>query len=327
MNQRIFIFVVSLLPCLLIHAQMREEMIPYGDMDQWIVRYIKESNLLGGATKVLYTIGPTDTIRENGAYIPMADNPWGCSNTYAKWIVETAAGGAVQPEVRDDGYCCKMENKVTHISFGDIYAMVTGSIFLGQNLEPAGLTAKSKPFSIIDFGVPFTGRPIALRLDYKAKIEDSEIVTSTVRNKPEMERGRDCAEIFVLLQHRWEDPKTGKIYARRVGTASERIYHDIPEWINGHDLTIRWGDITLDSVFQPYEKLNKSIMMARNSHGKMVEIEEVGFGLDTPTHVIMQISSSCAGVFRAHEGNILWVDNLRWVYDDNISLPDSVDYQ
>ena len=51
----------------------------------------------------------------------------------------------------------------------------------------------------------------------------------------------------------------------------------------------------------------------------MVEIEEVEFSMDEPTHVILQITSSCAGIFKAHEGNILWVDNLRWVYNDSIS--------
>ena len=316
MIRNLFITGFLLLPVLLM-SQQREEMIPYGDMDQWIVRYIHESKLLGGATKTLYAIGPTDTIHENGAYVPIDGNPWGCSNTYAKWIVETAAGGAVQPEPRLDGYACRMENKIERINFGDMHVMVTGSIFFGQNLEPAGIVAKSKPFTIVDFGVPFTEHPVALRLDYKAKIEDSDSVTSTVHNKPEQEPGRDHAEVFVFLQHRWEDPKTGKIYARRVGTASERIYHDIPEWINNHDIPIRWGDITNDSLFHSHEQLNKSVMMARNSQGKMVEIEEVGFGLEEPTHAILQISSSCAGVFRAHEGNILWVDNLRWVYNDS----------
>lgn len=313
MNRKLICYLLCLFP-LLVSAQQREEMLPYGDMDQWIVRYIKESRILGGSTKVLYAIGPTDTIKENSAYIPIAGNPWGCSNTYAKWIVETAAGGAVQPDPRGDGYACKLENKLTHIDFGNLYVMVTGSIFLGKNLEPVGLTAKSKPFTVIDFGVPFSKHPIALRLDYKARIEESDIVTNTQRNKPEIEKGKDYAEIFVFLQHRWEDPKTGKIYARRVGTASERIYQDIPEWVNNHDLPIRWGDITNDSTYHPNERLNKSIMMACNSQGKIVEIEEVGFGTEAPTHVILQITSSCAGVFRAHEGNILWIDNLRWVY-------------
>ena len=44
------------------------EPIPFGDMEQWTVRYIKESKLLGGKTKMLYCVAPTDTIRENGPY-------------------------------------------------------------------------------------------------------------------------------------------------------------------------------------------------------------------------------------------------------------------
>jgi hypothetical protein len=48
----------------------------------------------------------------------------------------------------------------------------------------------------------------------------------------------------------------------------------------------------------------------------MVEVEEVGWSLDEPTHVVMYISSSNSGPFRAHEGNTLWVDNLRWVYKE-----------
>ena len=56
-------------------------------------------------------------------------------------------------------------------------------------------------------------------------------------------------------------------------------------------------------------------MMTKNSAGKMVRIEEVGWSLDEPTHIIMYISSSNAGVFKAYEGNTLWVDNLRFVYE------------
>lgn len=41
-------------------AQERIEPIPFGDMEQWLVRYIKESRLLGGKTKTLYALAPTD---------------------------------------------------------------------------------------------------------------------------------------------------------------------------------------------------------------------------------------------------------------------------
>ncbi len=292
------------------------EPIPYGDMDQWQVRYIRESKLLGGKTKTLYALAATDTIRENKAYVSAEGNPWGCSATYAKFMgIETAMEGSVVPERRGYGYCCRMRNVLEHVSLCDIYAMVSGTIYMGTALEPLGIQAKSKPFTAIDFGVPFTKHPVALMLDYKATISDADSLITTERNKPEMIAGHDCAVIYIYLQHRWEDPETGKIYARRVGTAYERICETIPEWINNHEIPIRWGNITDSTNYKDYEGLNRVDMMARNSQGKMVRVEEVAWSIDEPTHIVMYISSSNAGVFRACEGNTLWVDNLRFVYE------------
>lgn len=120
-----------------IWAQQRwTEPIPYGDMDQWQVRYIKESKLLGGQTKTLYAIAPTDTVRENKAYVSADGNPWGCSATYAKFMgIETAMEGSVVPERRGYGYCCRMSNVLSHVNIGDIYAMVSGTIYMGQALS------------------------------------------------------------------------------------------------------------------------------------------------------------------------------------------------
>ena len=66
-------------------AQERVEYLPYGKMDSWTVRYIKESFLLGGKTRALYVVAKTDTIRQNKPY-PYGKNgsPWGSSNAYAK---------------------------------------------------------------------------------------------------------------------------------------------------------------------------------------------------------------------------------------------------
>lgn len=292
------------------------EPIPYGDMDQWQVRYIRESKLLGGKTKTLYALAATDTIRENKAYVSAEGNPWGCSATYAKFMgIETAMEGSVVPERRGYGYCCRMRNVLEHINLCDIYAMVSGTIYMGTALEPLGIQAKSKPFTAIDFGVPFTKHPVALMLDYKATISDADSLITTERNKPEMIAGHDCAVIYIYLQHRWEDKETGKIYARRVGTAYERICETIPEWINNHEIPIRWGNITDSTNYKDYEGLNRVDMMARNSQGKMVRVEEVAWSIDEPTHIVMYISSSNAGVFRACEGNTLWIDNLRFVYE------------
>ena len=55
----------AMLCCVAVSAQHKVEMIPFGNMDQWIDRQIKESGIIGGATKNVYAIGPTATIREN----------------------------------------------------------------------------------------------------------------------------------------------------------------------------------------------------------------------------------------------------------------------
>ena len=297
-------------------AEYREEMLPYGDMDQWGIRYIKESKMIGGRTRTLYTLGGKDTINDNVVYLPTEDNPWSCSNTYAKCIVEAAVGGAVVPEVRGRGYCCRLSNMVTKIDFCNISAMVTGSIYLGENLEPLSLSAKTHPYSAIDFGVPFTQHPVALKFDYKVKIEDLDSITSTEKNKPVKIQGRDSAGVILYLQYRWEDPSTGNIYARRVGTACEFYDYTIKEWSNNHELPIEWGNVVSDSI-SPYEALNSIPMMTRNSKGKMVRVEEVGYSLDEPTHIFLQISSSWGAVFQAQENNVLWIDNIRLVYEED----------
>ena len=48
----------AMLCCGAVSAQQHEvEMIPFGNMDQWIDRQIKESGIIGGATKNVYAIG------------------------------------------------------------------------------------------------------------------------------------------------------------------------------------------------------------------------------------------------------------------------------
>ncbi len=315
--KKVIFFVAFVLCALFVSAERRVELLPYGDMDTWTVRYIKESGLLGGQTKILHTLGPNDTIYGNIAYEPVPGNPWACSEAYAKVIVEAGADGSVCPEKRGNGYCCRLRCNMTHVKIGDIYAIVAGTIYTGTKIEPVGIIGKWKPYTVVNFGVPFTKHPIALRLDYKALISDSTYITSTRRDKPVRVDGvHDCAEIFAFLQYRWEDPETGEIYARRVATGCEHVCSSIPEWVNGHEIPIRWGNITNDPDFKEYEGLNYTKMMALNSKGKMMEINEVGYSLDEPTHIILMMSAGCAGAFRAHEGNMLWVDNVCLVYEE-----------
>ena len=107
------VLILPLLCLSLLGMAERVEPIPFGDMEQWTVRYIEESKLLGGKTKILYCLAPTDTVRENGPYqYGQEGNPWATSNAYANIIGIEKAAGTMMPEVREDGgTCCRLRHR------------------------------------------------------------------------------------------------------------------------------------------------------------------------------------------------------------------------
>ena len=307
--------IATFLMCsILTMAQEKIEFLPYGNMDSWAVRYIKESSLIGGQTRELYMIGKVDTVRENNPYAVKGGSPWGTSNAYAKVMgIETAAVN-VTPEKRGNGYCCKLETKLTVVkALGiDTKAVATGSLFTGKLSDPMTMEGTKNPAKAINMGMKFTKRPKALMLDIKSQISQSgELKQANASTKVKTLQGNDEGEIILFLQHRWED-EDGRIFAYRVGTASEHISKTM-DWQNNHRLEVRYGDISTQA--KPWEKLTKERFMARNSKGKMVYIEEVGYKADVePTHLIMQVSAGSVAPFVGCPGNTLWVDNIRLVY-------------
>lgn len=301
-------------------AKERIEPIPFGDMDQWVTRILQESKMIGGNTKTIYAVGPTDTIRMNKPFgYGQHGNPWTTSNAYAKVAGIEKVSGTTRPERRGNGFCARLDAKldsVVAMRIINLKVLVAGTLFTGRTLEPVGMAGTSDPYGVIDMGVPFTGHPTALMLDYKAIVENSDIVThAKAVAKPKYIKGRDCAEIYIYLQHRWEDAD-GKVHARRVGTGYHRIMNTVCEWQNDYRIPIRWGDITLQPNYKDYEGLNQHKFKTMNSRGKMTPIIEESYGQEKPTHMIIMLTSGCYEAFIGHEGNTLWVDNVRLVYDE-----------
>jgi len=60
----------------------------------------------------------------------------------------------------------------------------------------------------------------------------------------------------------------------------------------------------------------RSTDYVRNSKGKSVQLKETGWAADneTPTHLILQFSSSNGGAFIGSPGNTFWIDNVRLVF-------------
>ena len=104
-------------------SQEREVPIKYGDMEQWVTRKIHESSIIGGNTRLLYEIAPTQEVDGNVAYENMGGSPWGTSNVMAKVMGIVKTNNTVYKEKRYHGYCARLE---THIERMKVLGMVNG---------------------------------------------------------------------------------------------------------------------------------------------------------------------------------------------------------
>lgn len=290
------------------------EPIKYGDFSQWVTRDITESKLLGGHHKTIYEIAPTAHVEGNKPYANTGGSPWATSNVYAKVSGVVKGSNTVSPFNRGGDTCAKLEAKMEEVKVLGLInmdVMVAGSIFLGRVFEP--ITSTKSPYSKMEMGVPYTKRPKALVFDYQVDMpaENTRTKATGFSSKKTLQ-GRDNAEVYIILQKRWED-SDGKLYAQRVGTGRERYSASVP-WTKGHAVPIHYGDITKESFYKPWMGLinGEKAYYARNSKGKMVPVEEVGWApADAqPTHMLMMASSTCGEAFIGTEGLTLYIDNI-----------------
>lgn len=310
---QINIFLATLLMSLSTFA-LRLEPIKYGAMNQWYTREISESAIIGGAKKTLYEIAPAGKTSGNKAYRNLGGSPWATSNVYAKVSGVVKGSCAVEPATVGGQKMAKVQAKMEHVKALGIInmdVMVAGTIFLGELVEP--VTSTKSPFSKMSMGMPYTKRPQALVFDYKVDMPNTNTrVKATGLGSKKTLQGRDQAEVYVLLQKRWEDAQ-GNLHAQRVGTGRERYSKSIP-LSKGHQLKIHYGDITKQPFYKPWMGLlnGQKAYYAKNSKGKLVPVQEEGWAPAdaTPTHVLLMASSSCGEPYVGTEGVTLYVSNF-----------------
>ncbi|MBQ1649114.1 MAG: PCMD domain-containing protein [Bacteroidales bacterium] len=291
-----------------LYAQ-RVELVPFGDFEQWSTRSIKESAILGGETKTLYTLG-SDHSR----------TPWASSNVYAKVSGVTKTSLSVEPDNGPSGRCAKLSTVMASCRVAglvDIEVLATGSLFWGKLFEP--ITGVRNPYANMDWGIPFTGRPEAFLLDYKAFLPATgKILKGTTLRKTEIP-GEDPCQVMLILQRRWEDAD-GNIHAERVGTAFLRIGATTQGWVKDSRVQVIYGDARKNPGYKAYMGLitGEKTLYAVNSRGKRVPVREEGWADPETrcTHAVLHISSGCQGGFTGAPGNTLWVDNLRIEYPE-----------
>ena len=298
-------------------AQEKVVTLPYGNMDEWLVREIKESKIIGGKQKLLYEVAPIDTIVGNIAYENQGNSPWAVSNVMAKVAGVTKTNTSVFPERRGDGWCARLETRMESVrvlGLVDIEVVAAGSLFLGSVHEP--IRGTKNPQSMLMSGIPFTETPKAIRFDYKVKVmPEMYRVRSTGFSRKTKVEGQDSVAVILLLQKRWED-EDGNVFAKRVGTMVQRYSESSEDWVNDVTYPILYGDITNRPEYKDYMRIQVEERYTVNSKGDSVPIQEVGWADEdeTPTHIVLQFVASHGGAYLGSPGNGLWGDNIRFVY-------------
>ncbi|MBR5104211.1 MAG: PCMD domain-containing protein [Bacteroidales bacterium] len=291
----------------------------YGTFDSWSMRQVKESGIIGGETKTLYEFyGDQDTtFTGKTPFSAPKGYLWRTNNVLAIVAGVVKTNNTIYPEKRGDGYCARIETHVEEVKALGVINMdviCQGALIVGILPEP--ITTTRDPMAKVFYGIPFTSTPKAIAMDIKADV-GYETIRGTGFSRLKAMGYPDFAEITVMLQKRWED-ENGVVHALRVGTAIWRISEDIPEWVEGYELEINYGDITGEPYYKEYMGLKndpESAYHALNSRGDNVIIQEDGWAEPgtEPTHLIINIISSCGKAFYGGVGNTLWVDNVRVV--------------
>ncbi|MBP3304317.1 MAG: PCMD domain-containing protein [Muribaculaceae bacterium] len=296
-----------------------EKVVPlrYGDMEHWTTRHIKESSVIGGKEKTLYEIGIDTVIEGNIPYRNLGGSPWGISNVMAKVAGVVKTNCCVYPDPHKGGRCVKMTTHIESLKvlgLVNINVLAAGSIFLGDMKEPITGT-KDGPKSL-NWGIPFTQRPKALRYDYKFYTPGTpNRIKQTGFSRKATVAGPDYGIAILLLQKRSED-SAGNITAKRVGTLVVKYSNSTPAWVDNATYEIHYGDITGTPGYDASLMGLRSVDFARNSKGVNVPVKETGWAApdEKPTHMLLQFSSSHGGAFIGTPGNTLWIDNVRLVY-------------
>ena len=235
----------------------------------------------------------------------------------AKVMGVVKTNNSVYREKRGTGYCAKMTTHIESVKvlgLMNIKVLAAGSIFLGDMKEPITGTKEAQKW--LNFGIPFTGRPKALRYDYRVQVPGTKNrIKQNGFSRKQTVAGQDYATTVFLLQKRTEDAK-GNITAKRVGTMIVRYGKSTGGWVNNATYEILYGDIRHNPKYNAATMGLRQTDYARNSRGESVPVRETGWAAasEQPTHMVLQFSSSHGGAYIGTVGNTLWIDNVELVY-------------
>ena len=258
-----------------------------GDVVQW-----KVEPFIASSTPQLvnWDLNAWYQTSSGGYYEPGADEAttiWGTGNPGTQ-ILKLLATTLV--EIENDNIAAKLETLDNGPVSGAFGAPISaGSIFTGKfdkdKIDP------SNPQAAIDFGTPFSGRPLQLKFKYKY----SPGAENKDKNGNVLGYGDQC-DVYAYLEIRTTD----KI--ERLGTAWFR------DGVLQDDFIVKNIDFTygeLDNSFPDYMKPENGLYVSADSAAFML-----------PTHITFVASSSYDGAnFAGAIDSELVIDDIEMVYE------------
>lgn len=146
---------------------------------------------------------------------------------------------SVYRDKHENGHCAKLVThieKVKVLGLINIKVLAAGSLFLGDVREP--ITGTKDGPKAINWGIPFTHRPKAVRFDYKTPVAQLSHPHQAERLQQCIESGRTRLCCRHPLSAEASRDANGNITAKRVGTMVVKYSKSTNGWVNGATYTM-----------------------------------------------------------------------------------------
>jgi hypothetical protein len=225
-----------------------------------------------------------ETVGSNNVNQPGKDK---ASTLWATANRGLALGGASENTSPQQKGSDSLYAKLETVTAPAIVRIAAATLFTGKFTE--GFPSISDPRSNLTLGIPFTGRPQAMRFQYSY----TPGVANEDSNGDPLPYGDKC-DIYMFLENR-DGSKT-----KRVGTAWFRNGDTQSSWKN-MDIPVKYGPLDASDPWYSYAQPQPD--------------EEWGTGTESITHITVLFSSSFEGdFFNGAIGSVLEVDNLEMIY-------------
>ena len=232
---------------------------------------------------------------DNGIVYPYAAGGapfWATGNVGASIANTTVTEGVNDPRPGSSGQLSARLSSVYANLFG-VGRFAAGNLYVGNYVRNDGT------HGIINFGRPFTARPVALRGWVKYNCGAMDYITTQPPGQTLQKGDPDCGSLYIALGD-WDPAIYGGTEESPVEVATRRI--EETAFNKDAEAVIAYGELLLGESVNEWTEV--TIPINYRSTGRI------------PTHIIVAFAASRYGdYFSGSSKSVLWVDDFELIYE------------